>query len=59
MGRENYTGPPTDTDHYEPAPLTDLVEHILICSRRQSIQDMLDALANDGFYVVRRKKQSQ
>lgn len=40
---------------YELPPFADVFAAVTKFQRKQNIQDMLEALANDGYYVVRRR----
>lgn len=42
---------------YELPPFADVFTMIAKFQKKQSIQDMLEALAGEGYYVVRRKQQ--
>lgn len=41
---------------YELPPFADVFEAVAKFKGKQSIQDTLEALANDGYYVVRKRK---
>lgn len=54
MGAERQAGGPVTESLYELPPYCDAVEAVLKV-KRESIQDTLAALAQQGYYLVRRK----
>lgn len=55
MGAERQAGGPVTESNYELPTYCEAVEAVLRC-KKESVQESLDALAAQGYYLVRRKK---